>query len=183
MHGTERDGRSRFTSIISFAIILPAALLTTAIFIVDVVLVAVARNKIRDALNDNRSVHLTWDSAVSPNPLVPFIIQNTPGLTSPVPRCIIHFPSRSFLYMVILLGLVDPRGGPRPLVCPLRHHLSMREPAPILVRVNFRFCWRSTSLALPRSPASFFPLSRGSNPSFFPTGSERTTEQFEAPFD
>jgi hypothetical protein len=64
INGTERDGRSRFTSIISFAIILPAALLTTIIFILDVVLVAVARNKIRDALNDNRSVHLTWDSAV-----------------------------------------------------------------------------------------------------------------------
>lgn len=72
-HGTERDGRSRFTSIISFAIILPAALLATAIFIVDVVLVAVARNKIRDALNDSRSIQLTWDSAVSPNPLAPFV--------------------------------------------------------------------------------------------------------------
>jgi len=65
-YGTERDGRSRFSSIISFAIILPAALLTTTVFIIDVVLVAVARKKIRDALNDNRSVHLTWDSAVSP---------------------------------------------------------------------------------------------------------------------
>ena len=66
-YGTERDGRSRFTSIISFAIILPAALLTTAVFVVDVVLVAVARNRVRDALNGNRSVVLTWDSAVSPN--------------------------------------------------------------------------------------------------------------------
>jgi len=64
LYGTERDGRSRFTSITGFAIILPAALLTTVVFTVDVVLVAVARNKIRDALNDNRSVHLTWDSAV-----------------------------------------------------------------------------------------------------------------------
>jgi len=64
INGTERDGRSRFTSIISFAIILPAALLTTIVFILDVVLVAVARNKIRDALDDNRSVQLTWDSAV-----------------------------------------------------------------------------------------------------------------------
>jgi hypothetical protein len=52
-YGTERDGRSRFTPIISFAIILPAALLTTIVFIVDVALAAVAHNKIRDALGDN----------------------------------------------------------------------------------------------------------------------------------
>ena len=66
MYGTERDGRSRFTSIITFAIILPAALLATVVFIIDVVLVAIARNKLRDSLNDSRSVQLTWDSAVSP---------------------------------------------------------------------------------------------------------------------
>lgn len=64
MYGTERDGRSRFTSIITFAIILPAALLATLVFIIDVVLVAIARNKLRDALDDSRSVQLTWDSAV-----------------------------------------------------------------------------------------------------------------------
>ncbi|KAF9647595.1 hypothetical protein BDM02DRAFT_3156071 [Thelephora ganbajun] len=64
IYGTERDGRSRFTSIISSAIILPATLLTTAVFIVDVVLVAVARNKIRDTPNGSRIVYLTWDSAV-----------------------------------------------------------------------------------------------------------------------
>jgi hypothetical protein len=63
-HGTERDARSRFTSIITFAIILPATLLTTVVFIVDVVLVAIARKKLRDALNDSRSIGLTWDSAV-----------------------------------------------------------------------------------------------------------------------
>jgi hypothetical protein len=67
IHGTERDGRSRFTSIITFAIILPAALLTTVVFIVDVVLVAIARNKLRDSLDGSRSVSLTWDSAVSLN--------------------------------------------------------------------------------------------------------------------
>jgi len=64
LYGTERDGRSRLTSITCFAIILPAALLTTVVFIVDIVLVAVARKKIRDALNDSVSVDLTWDSAV-----------------------------------------------------------------------------------------------------------------------
>jgi len=69
LYGTESDGRSRFTSIISFAIILLAALFTTIVFIVDVVLVAVARGKIRDALGDNQFVHLTWGSAVSPGPL------------------------------------------------------------------------------------------------------------------
>ena len=105
-YGTERDGRSRFTPIITFAIILPAALLATAIFIVDVVLVAVARKKIRDALNDNQSVvHLTWDSAVSPNPLPPFI---TSGLTPALQR-IIPFSLRLFPYPVIPIGLVDSR--------------------------------------------------------------------------
>ncbi|KAF9780559.1 pali-domain-containing protein [Thelephora terrestris] len=63
-YGTERDGRSRFTSIITFAIILPAAILTTVVFIVDVVLVAIARNKLRDALDGSRSIQLTWDSGV-----------------------------------------------------------------------------------------------------------------------
>jgi hypothetical protein len=138
-YGTERDGRSRFTSIINFAIILPAALLTTAIFIVDVVLVAAARKKIRDALNGNRSVNLTWDSAVSPNPLAAFIIQNISGLTTPAPQRIILFSLRLFLYPVIPLGLVDTRGGPRPLVRLLRYHLPMWEPTPIPVRVKFRF--------------------------------------------
>ena len=65
VYGTERDGRSRFTSIITFAIILPAALLATVVFIIDIVSVAIARNKLRDALNDSPSVDLTWDSAVS----------------------------------------------------------------------------------------------------------------------
>jgi len=64
LYGTESDGRSRFSSIISFAIILLAALFTTIVFIVDVVLVAVARGKIRDALGDDQFVHLTWGSAV-----------------------------------------------------------------------------------------------------------------------
>jgi hypothetical protein len=67
-HGTERDGRSRFTAIITFAIILPAALLATVTFIIDIASVAIARNKLRDVLNDSRSVDLTWDSAVSQNP-------------------------------------------------------------------------------------------------------------------
>lgn len=79
-HGTERDARSRFTSIITFAIILPAALLTTVVFIVDVVLVAIARKKLRDALNDSRSIGLTWDSAVSRTRSL-----ERPGLTPSVP--------------------------------------------------------------------------------------------------
>jgi len=68
LYGTERDSRSRFTPIISFAIILLAALFVTIVFIVDVVLVAVARKKLRDAPDDNKFVHLTWGSAVSPGP-------------------------------------------------------------------------------------------------------------------
>lgn len=70
-HGTERDGRSRFTAIITFVILLPAALLTTVAFIIDIVSVAVARNKLRDALNDSLSVDLVWDSAVSFEPVSP----------------------------------------------------------------------------------------------------------------
>ena len=69
-HGTERDGRSRFSSIMTFAIILPAALLTTVVFIVDVVLVAIARHKLRDAVDGSRSVQLTWDSGVSPHTIM-----------------------------------------------------------------------------------------------------------------
>jgi len=63
-HGTERDGRSRFTAIITFAIVLPTALLTTVALIIDVASVAIARHRLRDALDDSRSVQLTWDSAV-----------------------------------------------------------------------------------------------------------------------
>lgn len=66
MHGTERDGRSRFTAITNFTIVLPAALLTTVVFIIDVASVVIARNKLQKTLNDSRSVYLTWDSAVSP---------------------------------------------------------------------------------------------------------------------
>jgi len=63
-YGIERDCRSHSTAITTYAIVLPATLLTTAAFIIDAALVAIARNKLQDALDDSRSVQLTWDSAV-----------------------------------------------------------------------------------------------------------------------
>lgn len=128
LYGTESDGRSRFTPIISFAIILLAALFTTIVFVVDVVLVAVARGKIRDALGDNQFVHLTWGSAVSPDPS---ITENNPVLTP-----IFGYTT---LPSLVSLGLDDSSGSPCTLVRALRYHLSfMWEPTPTSVRGTIR---------------------------------------------
>lgn len=63
------NGTSRLPSLLTLGVGLTAALLTTIAFLIDVILVAIARNHVKDL---NQDVSLNWGNAVRPSVFRPY---------------------------------------------------------------------------------------------------------------